>query len=86
MAQTSGPLYCSRKKKKRDTLRSDILYLKSQSMRNNLVFTGVSESLSSEHEAAEMTKRKLRAHLHEALHLVKDMADSVRLLLSHHVI
>ena len=54
-------------------------------MRNNLVFTGVSESLSNEHEAAEMTKRKLRAYLHEALH-AKDMADSVRLLLSHHVI
>jgi len=83
MAQTSGPPVCSKKKKKkRDTLRSDILYLKSQSVRNNLVFTGVSESLSSGHEAAEMTKRKLRAHLYEALHL----ADSVRLLLSHHVI
>jgi len=38
--------------KERDTLRSDISYLKSQSMRNNLVFTGVPESLSSGHEAA----------------------------------
>ena len=65
--------------KERDTLRSDISYLKSQSMRNNLVFTGVPESLSSGHEAAEVTERKLRAHLHEALHLTKEMADSVRL-------
>ena len=47
--------------------------------RDTRVFTGVPDSLSSGHEAAEVTERKLRAHLHEALHLTKDMADSVRL-------
>lgn len=64
--------------KARDSLREEVTYLKSQSMRNNLIFTNVPEDNSSGSESPEVTERKLRHHLHEHLKLAKETADSLR--------
>lgn len=68
----------TRLEKERDTLREDVTYLTSQSMRNNLIFTGVSETLTNGNEPAETTERKLRQHLINALHVAKETAQSMR--------
>lgn len=64
--------------KERDTLRDDVSYLQSQSMRNNLIFTGVPEENTNGNETPETTERKLRQHLHDAFRITRDMADSIR--------
>ncbi|XP_052761688.1 latrophilin Cirl-like [Mya arenaria] len=46
--------------KERDTLRDNVPYLQSQSMRNNLVFTGLSEGHTDWNEHADATEPKLR--------------------------
>lgn len=62
--------------KERDSLRDDVAYLKSQSMRNNLIFTGVTETGSN--ETYEQTEAKLRQHLVDAMKIQKEVADNIR--------
>ena len=64
--------------KERNNLKDDVAYLKSQSMRNNLIFTNVPEDNSSGNESAEVTERRLRDHLHEKLKIAKETAESIR--------
>lgn len=59
---------------KRDKVSEDLLYLQSQSMRNNLLFTNIPESTS---EGAEETERKLRAHIHEKMRVAKEVVDEI---------
>ncbi|XP_060605464.1 uncharacterized protein LOC132757979 [Ruditapes philippinarum] len=65
--------------KARDSIKEEVSYLKSQSMRNNLIFTNVPEDNSSGNEPTEVTERKLRKHLMEALKVAKETADNIRL-------
>lgn len=51
--------------KARNTLQEDVAYIKSQSMRNNLIFTKVVEDNSGGNETPEVTERILRKHLQE---------------------
>lgn len=53
-------------------------YLKSQSMRNNLVFTNIPEDTAGGNESVEATERKLRQHFQDALKIAKETADSIR--------
>ena len=64
--------------KQREELRDDVAYLKSQSMRNNLVFTNIQEDNSTGNETAEITETKLRNHLQEKLKIAKYIADTIR--------
>ncbi|KAH3777115.1 hypothetical protein DPMN_178552 [Dreissena polymorpha] len=64
--------------KQREELRDDVAHLKSQSMRNNLVFTIIQEDNSTVNETAETTETKLRNHLQEKLKIAKDIADTIR--------
>ncbi|KAH3704576.1 hypothetical protein DPMN_079634 [Dreissena polymorpha] len=63
--------------KQREELRDDVAYLKSQSMRYNLVFTNIKEDNSSGNETAEVTKTNLRIHLQETVKITKDIADTI---------
>ncbi|KAH3715372.1 hypothetical protein DPMN_058080 [Dreissena polymorpha] len=51
-------------------------YLKSQSMRNNLIFTGVPEV---DGETPEVTETKLRVHLQNATKIAKEVAESMQI-------
>ena len=53
--------------KVRDSARDEVTYLMSQSMRNNLIFTNIPDDNSSGNESREITEKKLRNHLHEAV-------------------
>lgn len=64
--------------KERDELREDLTYMKSQSMRNNLIFTNIPEESGTDIEAAEVTERKLRQHLQSTLKIAKETADRIR--------
>ncbi|KAH3839635.1 hypothetical protein DPMN_113067 [Dreissena polymorpha] len=64
--------------KQREELRDEVAFLKSLSMRNNLVLTDVQEVNSGGNEAAEITEIKLWAHLHDALKIAKDISDTIR--------
>ncbi|KAH3689495.1 hypothetical protein DPMN_191819 [Dreissena polymorpha] len=64
--------------KERDTLRDNVSYLQSQSMRNNLVFTSVPESNENGNEKPETTEAKLRQHLVSAFKLTEEVASSFK--------
>ncbi|XP_052217926.1 uncharacterized protein LOC127835529 [Dreissena polymorpha] len=64
--------------KERDTLRDNVSYLQSQSMRNNLIFTGVTEDNSTGNEPPEVTERKLRQHLQDAFKIAHEVVDTIR--------
>ncbi|XP_052762354.1 uncharacterized protein LOC128204998 [Mya arenaria] len=64
--------------RQREELRDDIAYLKSQSMRNNLVFTNIPEDNATGSEPADVTEAKLRNHLHETLKIAKETANAMR--------
>ena len=64
--------------KERESLRDDVAYLKSQSMRNNLVFTNVPEDNAGGNGSGEATERRLLQHLQDALKVAKETADSIR--------
>ncbi|KAH3789037.1 hypothetical protein DPMN_167204 [Dreissena polymorpha] len=51
-----------------DSLREDLTYMESQSMRNNLIFTGVPEV---ESESPDTTESILRKHLTDALKIAR---------------
>lgn len=57
-----------------ETFKEDFAYLKSQSMRNNLIFTNIPESAN---ESAAETEDKIRKHLHEKLKIAKEQADQM---------
>ncbi|KAH3839969.1 hypothetical protein DPMN_113409 [Dreissena polymorpha] len=56
---------------KRQQLSDEVAYLKSQSMRNNLIFTEIEEYNSQGNEYQVVTERKLRVHLSEKLKIPK---------------
>jgi len=64
--------------KERDTLRDNVSYLQSQTMRNNLIFTGVVEDNTTGNEQPEITERKLRQHLQDAFKIARDVVDSIK--------
>ena len=55
-------------------LKNNIVYLQSQYMRNNLVFTGIPESDSETNEESESN---IRVFLHEKLKVAKALADKI---------
>ncbi|KAH3723526.1 hypothetical protein DPMN_049316 [Dreissena polymorpha] len=65
--------------KERNTLRDNVSYLKSLSMRNNLIFVGVTEDNSTGSEAPEVTEVKLRQHLKEAFKIAGDVVNSIKI-------
>ena len=64
--------------KQRQHLADDVSYLKAQSMRNNLIFTGIEEDATSGNEAPDVTERKLRGHLIAKLKIAKDTVAVMR--------
>ncbi|KAH3792376.1 hypothetical protein DPMN_145871 [Dreissena polymorpha] len=64
--------------KERTDFRDDLSYLKAQPMRNNHIFTGVSENNTTENETPEVMEKKLREHLHSALTIQKEVADTMK--------
>lgn len=62
--------------KERVSLKDDVAYLKSQSMRNNLIFTGVPEVGNNENY--EQTEVILRQHLTDAMKLTKEVVNNIR--------
>ncbi|KAH3893093.1 hypothetical protein DPMN_017236 [Dreissena polymorpha] len=63
--------------KQRDALRDNVTNLQSQSMRNNLIFTGVAENNSTGSESPETTERRLRQHLQDAFKIQRKVADTI---------
>ncbi|KAH3870882.1 hypothetical protein DPMN_034073 [Dreissena polymorpha] len=63
---------------KRQQLSDEVAYLKSQSMRNNLFFTGIVEDNSQGNESQVVTERKLREHLSEKLKIPKETVEGLR--------
>ncbi|XP_052238593.1 uncharacterized protein LOC127849881 [Dreissena polymorpha] len=61
--------------KQRNNLQDEIVYLQSQSMRNNLVFSGIPETRTGTFEDAEIT---LRSFLQEKMKLAKEEAASIQ--------
>jgi hypothetical protein len=61
--------------RERDSLQEDLTYMKSQSMRNNLIFTGVPEV---ENESPDITESILRKHLTDALKIAQETAASIK--------
>lgn len=57
-------------------VNDSLLYVQSQSMRNNLIFTGITED---PREKPEVTESKLRQFMVEKLKLAQDMVDGFRL-------
>lgn len=64
--------------KERDELRDDLTYMKSQSMRNNLIFTNIPEEANTDVESLENTESKLRDHLQSALKIAKETVEAIR--------
>jgi len=59
-------------------LEAKMAYLKAQSMRNNLLFTGIDEDSSSGNEPPTVTERKLREHLIQKLKVARETAEAIR--------
>lgn len=64
--------------KERESLRDDVSYHQSESMRNNLIFKRVQEDNTNGNEAPEITERKLRQHLQDAFKITREIVDSIR--------
>ncbi|KAH3740895.1 hypothetical protein DPMN_047612 [Dreissena polymorpha] len=64
--------------KQREELRSDVVYLQSQSMRNNVIFTNMPEDNASGNETSEESEKKLRQNLETALKLRKETVCSIK--------
>ena len=56
-------------------LKDTMSYLQSQSMRNNLIFGGISES---RFEKNEETEAKLRSFMHEKLQIANDVVENLK--------
>ena len=55
-------------------MQDSLLYLQSQSMRNNLVFTGLTEDSNENHEVTEV---KVRTVMVEKIKIVQDIVDGI---------
>ena len=58
--------------KERNVLKDEVVYLQAQSMRNNLVFSNLPESVS---ENNEETEAKVRDFIIEKMKLAKEIVD-----------
>ena len=67
-----------RLERERNTLRDDVSYLQSQSMRNNLIFTGVPEENTGGSEPVEVTERWLRQHLQDAFKFTWEVTEGIK--------
>lgn len=65
--------------RQRQQLSDDVNYLKAQSMRNNLIFSGIPEDNSTGSETPAVTERKLRDFLHEKMKIARETVDALRL-------
>ena len=63
-------------------MQDSVLYMQSQSMRNNLIFVGITEDV---HEKPEATEQKLRQFMVEKLNLAQDCVDGIRLERVHRI-
>ncbi|XP_052268519.1 uncharacterized protein LOC127869901 [Dreissena polymorpha] len=61
--------------RERDSLREDVTYMKSQSMRINLIYTGVPEV---ESELPDTTESILRKHVTDALKIAHETVASIK--------
>ena len=59
--------------KERDSLKNDVTYLQSQSMRNNLIFGNIEESATRVFEDSEEI---IRQFLHDKMKIAKDLVES----------
>ena len=64
----------TRLEKENDRLSSDVVYLQSQSMRNNLLFSGIAEA---QNEVPGQTERMLREFLVDKLAMAQDLVDGI---------
>ena len=60
--------------KQRDKLKEDVVYLQSQSMRDNLIFSKITEGTM---ESVETTEIVLRNFLHEQMKVAKETVDKI---------
>ena len=63
-------------------MNDSLLYMQSQSMRNNLIFNSISED---PHEKPDSTELKLRQFMVDKLKLAQDFVDSLRLERVHRI-
>ncbi|XP_060566203.1 uncharacterized protein LOC132725137 [Ruditapes philippinarum] len=61
--------------KERDSLKNEVIYLTSQSMRNNLIFTNITEA---DDENQHKTERLLRSHLVDKLKVAQDLVADMK--------
>jgi hypothetical protein len=61
-------------------MKDEVVYLKSQSMRNNLIFGGIKEE---KNEKPEETERILRNHLKEKLNMAEEYVKSLQIERAH---
>ena len=62
--------------KEKAKVNDSLLYVQSQSMRNNLIFTGITEGIN---EKPEVTESKLRTFMVDKLKLARDIVDGFQL-------
>lgn len=62
-------------KKQRNSLRDEIVYLQSQSMRNNLLFCNIEEATS---ETPDITENKLREFIVQKMKLAQNIVDDMK--------
>ena len=63
--------------KEKDRLKDEVIYLQSQSMRNNLLFANIPEARSDVPENQPETERKLRDFLESKMKKAKDVVNSI---------
>jgi len=61
--------------KEKNSLRDEVTYLQSQSMRNNLVFSNIPHENGVSREEPEVTEKVLRKFLHEKMKIAQDLVD-----------
>lgn len=64
--------------KEKERLQDDLAYVKSQTMRNNLIFVGVPEDNTGGRETPDRTESILRLHLQNAMKIAKETAESIK--------
>ena len=68
--------------KERDRLSDEVVYLQSQSMRNNLLFSNIPEAQGESNEDAEV---KVRKFIVEKMKLARDIVDKIVLERVHRI-
>ena len=63
--------------RERDMIRNEVVYLQSQSMRNNLLFTNISEAQGGVTETQSETESKLRELLETKMKIAHDIVKSI---------